>query len=142
MRDKVSNFLNKLNKVQGRGRDSWVACCPSHDDKNPSLKVDIKNDKILIKCWSGCSTEDILGSVGMDFDDIFPDKAIYHRSSGDRPTLSSSDALRIIKYEAMIIYMMGVDLRAKKIPNEEDHNRFVLAVGRVKDAMDAAGVKL
>lgn len=142
MRDKVSNFLNKLNKVQGRGRDSWVACCPSHDDKNPSLKIDIKNDKILIKCWSGCSTEDILGSVGMDFDDIFPDRAIYHRSSGDRPTLSSSDALRIIKYEAMIIYMMGVDLRAKKIPSEEDHNRFVLAVGRVKDAIDAAGVKL
>jgi hypothetical protein len=119
-----------------------MACCPAHDDKNPSLKVDLKGEKILIKCWSGCSTEDILGSVGMDFDDIFPERPIYQRSSGKQPTLSSSDALRIVKYEAMIIWMYGQDLRNKKTPSEEDHQRFTVAITRVKDAMDAAGVTL
>jgi hypothetical protein len=38
--------------------------------------------------------------------------------------------------------MMGVDLRNKKKPSEEDHSRFVVAVERVRDAMDAAGIKL
>lgn len=142
MRDKVTNLLNRLQKVKSNGRDSWIACCPAHQDKSPSLKIDIKNDKILIKCWTGCSTEDILGAVGMDFDDIFPDKPLYHRSSGQAPMLSSADALRIVKYEAAIIMMYGQDLRAGKKPSDEDHERFVTAVGRVGDAMDAAGVKL
>ena len=142
MRDKFLAFVNKLQKVQSRGRDSYVACCPAHDDKNPSLKLDLKGEKILIKCWSGCSTEDILGAVGMHFDDIFPDRPIYQRSSGKQPALSSADALRIIKYEAMIIWMYGQDLRNKKTPTDEDHNRFTVAITRVKDAMEAAGVTL
>lgn len=142
MRDKVYNLLGKLQRVKESGRDSWQACCPAHDDKSPSLKIDVKNDKILIKCWTGCSTQEILNAVGMDFEDIFPDKPMYHRSSGQKPMLSSADALRVIKYEAAIIMMYGQDLRAGKTPSEEDHNRFVTAVQRVGDAMDAAGVKL
>ena len=142
MRDKCVAFVNKLQKVKSVGRDSWMACCPAHDDKNPSLKVDLKGEKILIKCWSGCDTESILGAVGMDFDDIFPDRPIYQRSSGRQPMLSSADALRIVKYEAMVIWMYGQDLKNKKTPSDEDHQRFVLAVSRVNDAMEAAGVKL
>ncbi len=142
MRDKVYNLLGKLQKVKENGRDSWMACCPAHDDKSPSLKIDIKNDKILIKCWTGCSIEDILGAVGLDFDDIFPDKPMYHRSSGQKPMLSSADALRIVKYEAAIIMMYGQDLKAGKTPSDEDHQRFVTAVHRVGEAMDAAGVRL
>ncbi len=142
MREKVVNFLNRLHKVKSSGRDSWMACCPAHEDKNPSMKIDIKNDKILIKCWTGCSVEDILGAVGMDFSDILPDKPLYHRSSGTTPMLSSADALRIVKYEAAIIMMYGQDLNAGKTVSEDDRQRFVLAVERVSDAMEAAGVKL
>ena len=142
MREKVVNLLNRLQKVKSSGRDSWMACCPAHDDKNPSMKIDIKNDKILIKCWSGCSVEDILGAVGMEFSDIMPDKPLYHRSSGTNPMLSSADALRIVKYEAAIIMMYGQDLKAGKEVSEDDRQRFVLAVERVGDAMEAAGVKI
>ena len=56
--------------------------------------------------------------------------------------LYTSDALRIVKYEAMVIWMYGKDLKNKKTPSDEDHQRFVLAVSRVNDAMEAAGVKL
>ena len=142
MREKVVNLLNRLQKVKSSGRDSWMACCPAHEDKNPSMKIDIKNDKILIKCWTGCSVEDILGAVGMDFSDILPDKPLYHRSSGSTPMLSSADALRIVKYEAAIIMMYGQDLKAGKTVSEDDRQRFVLAVERVGDAMEAAGVKI
>jgi hypothetical protein len=78
----------------------------------------------------------------MDFSDIMPDKPLYHRSSGTTPMLSSADALRIVKYEAAIIMMYGQDLKAGKTVSEDDHKRFVLAVERVGDAMEAAGVKI
>lgn len=142
MREKVVNLLNRLQKVKSSGRDSWMACCPAHEDKNPSLKISLVNDKILIKCWTGCSVEDILGAVGMDFSNIMPDKPLYHRSSGAPPMLTSADALRIVKYEAAIIMMYGQDLKAGKEVSEDDRQRFVLAVERVGDAMEAAGVKI
>jgi hypothetical protein len=142
MIDKVNGLLGKLQKVKSRGRDSWVACCPAHDDKSPSLKLDIKNNKILIKCWSGCSTEDILGAVGMDFHDIMPDKPIYHRSSPGKPTLYASDALRILKVESMIITLCASDIKHKRPIADEDYQRVLLAMERINAAMEAADVQL
>jgi hypothetical protein len=142
MIDKANNLLSKLGKVKSRGRDSWIACCPAHDDKSPSLKIDIKNGKILIKCWSGCSVEDILGAVGLEFSDILPDTPIYHRSSGKKPSLYASDALRIIKVESMIVTLCAIDIKNKRPINDEDYNRVMLAMQRINAAMEAADVQL
>ena len=114
IRDKLQNLLNQLHKVQSRGRDYYVACCPAHADKNPSLAVKLDGEKILIKCWSGCDAQSILNAVGLDFEDVFPDREIYRQSGSERPTLSSSDALRIVKNEARIIWMMANDIKNKK----------------------------
>jgi len=140
--DKVNGLLGKLQKVKSRGRDSWVACCPAHDDKSPSLKIDIKSGKILIKCWSGCETADILGAVGLDFNDIHPDKPIYHRSSGKKPTIYASDALRILKVEAMVVTLCAIDIKNKKPISDENHQRVILAMERINTMMEAADVQL
>ena len=142
MIDKVNNLLSRLQKVKSRGRDSWVACCPAHDDKSPSLKIDIKGGKILIKCWSGCSTEDILGASGLEFKDIMPDQPMYHRSSGKKPTLYATDALRILKVESMVITMCAIDIKNKKPIADEDYKRVLLAMERINTAMEAADVQL
>jgi hypothetical protein len=142
MIDKVNGLLGKLQKVKSRGRDSWVACCPSHDDKSPSLKIDIKGGKILIKCWSGCGVEDILGAVGLDFSDIMPDNPVYQRSSGKKPTIYASDALRILKVEAMVITLCAIDIKQNKPINDEDHSRVILAMERINTMMEASEVTL
>ena len=141
MIDKANNLLGMLQGVKSRGRDSWVACCPAHDDKYPSLKIDIKDGKILIKCWSGCSAEDILEAVGLKFSDIF-ENPVYQRSSGKKPTIYASDALRILKVEAMVITLCAIDIKNKKAISDENHARVIKAMDRINIMMEASDVKL
>jgi hypothetical protein len=47
-------------KRHGQG---WLACCPSHSDHNPSLSIVERNGKILVKCWAGCSQNEVIGAL-------------------------------------------------------------------------------
>lgn len=79
----IENFLSRLHKVQKKGDQRWMACCPAHDDKNPSLAVtELSTGKILIKCFAGCAPVDVLNAVGLTMGDLFPDGAIGHRIKG------------------------------------------------------------
>lgn len=69
----VENLLSRLDKVQPKGKGRWMACCPAHDDRNPSLAVSELNDgRVLIKCFAGCPTVSVLSSVGLSMTDLFP----------------------------------------------------------------------
>ena len=50
---------------------TWSACCPAHDDRNPSLSVTEGTDgRVLLHCHAGCSTEDIRQALGLDWRDL------------------------------------------------------------------------
>jgi hypothetical protein len=68
----IQRFLSKLDKVRSTGTDRYIACCPSHRDKSPSLSVTYKNGKVLMHCHShGCSPLAILSAVGLEMQDLF-----------------------------------------------------------------------
>jgi DNA primase len=67
-------FISRLNKVQNKGSGKWMACCPAHDDSDPSMAISqTKSGKILVKCFAGCSALDIVQSMGLTLQDLFPD---------------------------------------------------------------------
>jgi len=69
--DRVLERLERLRKT----RRGWIACCPSHPDKNPSLSVAIGNDgRILLYCWSGCSYRQIMAALGLSPGDLMPER--------------------------------------------------------------------
>jgi putative DNA primase/helicase len=47
---------------QWRG-DYGVACCPTHDDTDPSLSVTQKNGRILFHCHAGCSQREVMSAL-------------------------------------------------------------------------------
>jgi hypothetical protein len=52
--------------------DGWTCRCPAHDDRNPSLSINVGDDgRVLLRCHRGCSIEEIVGSVGMTLADLF-----------------------------------------------------------------------
>jgi len=58
-----SVLLSKLVGVRGESPD-WMACCPAHADKNPSLSISIgNNSKPLFHCHAGCSQERVLAAL-------------------------------------------------------------------------------
>lgn len=57
-------LLPRLRNVRRTG-DGWMACCPAHEDKRPSLSIKEGEDvPIVLKCFAGCSFEAISGALG------------------------------------------------------------------------------
>ena len=52
-----------LKKVRWNGDYNFSACCPGHNDHNPSLSVTDINGKILVRCFAGCSQEQVIGAL-------------------------------------------------------------------------------
>lgn len=45
--------------------------CPGHDDRRPSLSVQLDGDRLLLKCHAGCSHRQVLEAVGLSEADLF-----------------------------------------------------------------------
>lgn len=40
-----------------------MACCPAHNDKNPSLSITEKDGKVLVRCHAGCKQRDVVDAL-------------------------------------------------------------------------------
>src|SRR5437867_2929190 len=69
----VENLVQRLNaKRSGTG---WMAKCPAHEDKTPSLSIGEGSDgRALLKCFAGCETSSVLAALNMKPQDLFPAK--------------------------------------------------------------------
>ena len=53
------------------GPSRWMAKCPKHEDRSPSLSIrEGQSGRILIRCFAGCTTGDILNKLGLSWADI------------------------------------------------------------------------
>ena len=66
----LDDLRDKLRNVKGNEK-RFTALCPAHDDKNNSLSVAVKGDKIMVHCFAGCTPETIMESLGLKVSDLF-----------------------------------------------------------------------
>jgi len=72
----IEQILNRLDKSSRNG-NGYLARCPAHNDKNPSLKLtELSDGRILVHCFAGCATHDVLSAIGLTINDLFPDGAL------------------------------------------------------------------
>jgi len=68
----IEEFLPRVARVKRSGK-GWTARCPAHEDRQASLSVTEGDDKrVLVHCFAGCSTEDVVGALGLTMSDLFP----------------------------------------------------------------------
>lgn len=69
----------------------WTCRCPAHDDKAPSLSIDIGDDgRALVNCHAGCTVDAVCGAIGMRTADLFiptPNRA-DNRATQKRPPVT------------------------------------------------------
>lgn len=79
-----------LSRLPGYRSDGpgWAARCPAHEDSTPSLTIGIGDDeRALLCCHAGCTTEAIVTALGLAMSDLFPPKA-----RDDRPRIVATYA--------------------------------------------------
>ncbi len=56
----LGEMLDRLNGKRRAGA-GWVARCPAHDDREPSLSIGVGRDgRVLLHCFAGCSYSEIV----------------------------------------------------------------------------------
>lgn len=62
----------ELVRARPSGHGRWLARCPAHDDRHPSLTITQGHSGVLLKDWShGCTPEQITAALGLQMRDLF-----------------------------------------------------------------------
>ena len=69
----TQGVLDRLEHVTG-GNGKWMALCPAHKDRSPSLAINEADDRLLLHCFAGCETKYVAAAVGLDMSDLFHQK--------------------------------------------------------------------
>lgn len=130
-------LLSRLERVRRTGPRRWIARCPAHEDRSPSLSIDEKDDgRTLVYCFAGCETADVLAAVGATWADVCPprDRSAPGRKLRREPLAFASDALRVLAHEARFVWLCANDLARGKPLSEADRARLLVAAGRIARA--------
>lgn len=69
----LDELLPRLQSVRPRGNGRYSALCDAHADRSPSLSICEGDKGLLLKCWAGCTVEEIFRSLGLEQRDLFYD---------------------------------------------------------------------
>jgi 5S rRNA maturation endonuclease (ribonuclease M5) len=89
----ADDLLERLDKVRKTPK-GWQACCPAHEDRNPSLSITEAGDKILLKCFAGCEVDAICAALGVATGELFADAPKGVRKGGARPSRAAQSVKR------------------------------------------------
>lgn len=135
----AERILNRLERVKPAGRNQWNARCPAHDDRGPSLAIRERDDgAILLHCFAGCSTTEVIGAMGLQLHELFPTRSAHGRP--ERRHFANTQTLLAIAFECQIIVCAARTLLDGRTFTGDDRQRMMLAIERISSGLNAAGV--
>lgn len=135
-------LLPHLHKVKRTGPVTWLACCPAHEDRSPSLSIKEADDgRLLLKCWAGCSADEVVGAVGLAMADLFPPRpgAPGGGHPPKRRPWSAADLIDLAAHEATVAMVIATDILNER--PDADRERLLVAAGRLADIKEAVNAR-
>jgi len=131
----VDVLLHRLEAVRQTGPGRWIARCPAHQDRRPSLAVRELNDgRVLVHDFAGCPTHDVLCAIGLTMSDLFPERVADYARPERRP-FAAGDVLRALATELMICCFIADALGTRALTKEE-RDRLSVACGRLHAGLE------
>jgi hypothetical protein len=108
----IEAIISRLEKVRPGRSGQWSACCPAHKDKSPSLSIrETDEGSVLIYCFSGCSVNSIVESIGLSLSDLFPPREKSGKEPKKTPKLyTPAQALQLFSDYSFLIVLLGIDI--------------------------------
>jgi DNA-binding transcriptional ArsR family regulator len=99
----LQNVLERLNGVRQQHDGTWMARCPAHNDKEPSLHVSLQGEKILLHCFAGCSLDAICCALNIQPKQLFlhEEPGGNHHPEGEGLTLEAFARAKCLESELL-----------------------------------------
>lgn len=133
----ASAILSRLDGVKPTGSGRWIAHCPAHDDKQPSLAIrELEDGRVLLHDFAGCSISDVLAAVGFTLEDLFPERQGDYSGAKERRPFYAIDVLRCVAFEALVVSIAATNLAQGVALPGADRKRLLVAASRLQAAME------
>ena len=122
----LETILAKMSKVRKSNR-GYMACCPVHDDKNPSMTITETDDgKVLCHCFScGARGSDVVEALGLTPGELF--------SGAFTGTYDPKYKLKKTELEDDLVIMMYEQGKQRgDYLTHSDYKRYKLAKARIE----------
>ena len=68
----LDTVLSRLPEARRAG-GQHLTRCPCHEDRRPSLGIrELDDGKVLLRCYAGCPTPEVIAALGLRWSDLFP----------------------------------------------------------------------
>jgi len=130
--------LARFNHLRESGIGRYVAPCPAHEDRSPSLSIRVLDDgRTLLHCFAGCDVEDVVGAVGLTVGDLFSERQLSQTAIKPSPLkLRPAEALLLRGHEILAANLIVADLvtilRRGEMPSELALSRLAQCSGRIQ----------
>ena len=122
----AQDVLDRLEKVTG-SKGKWMACCPAHQDKSPSLAVTEADDRVLVHCFTGCDTQDVTAAIGLNVADLF-----YNKLAGTEMTERKRQRFeKVLKSERIQVAIINAVEKVERPLTTHERDRRSLGQQRI-----------
>jgi hypothetical protein len=129
----VEKILDRLPLVKRTGPGRWIARCPSHADRSPSLSIRETSDgMILLHDFGGCEVGAVLDSIGLHLSDLYDRPLDISRPSHSR--IPAADILEVLAFEVSVAAILAQDFLQSRDIGEHGWKRLAKACGRINSA--------
>jgi len=136
----AATLLDRLDGVRANGPGRWLARCPAHEDRSPSLSIREADDRTLVHCFAGCEVHDVIAAVGLTLADLFDKPLDHHRRPfrDRRHQHAASEALKLLAHESLVALVAAENLARGIELGDDGRARLAAAATRIRAAREAA----
>jgi len=134
----LQRLLSRLEQVRQKGSNNWIACCPGHTDRSPSLSIKQAGDRVLIHCFAGCEPGAVLSAVGLTLADLFDQPTVSHHPPLEnflrRRNNQAREALVALSHETRVLRNLAEQIYAGFNLDPAERERLKLVMDRINTA--------
>lgn len=131
----VARILDRLGRVKATGAGRWLACCPAHEDRSPSLSIREVDGRILVHCFAGCEIEDVLGALGCQLSDLF-EEPLAQQVCPTNSRIPAADILQALDHEMVVASLILGEVIERRRIGGDQLKRLGIASARIGAARD------
>lgn len=132
-----SVILSHLQKVRRLGDGRYIALCPCHDDRNPSLSVTVKPDGgVLIYCPAcGAKGTDVCRTLSIEVSALFPPSDTPKCEKQSRSGFSAWQLLHGLKDDLVRLLVVANAMKSISALSGEDRDFVSSLVIRINEGI-------